>query len=168
MRISIGILLLLSTLLWGESVDDRTVQPLDNTKVESVKEAFRILVQAYKDKDINRFMHQVNEDQFQQDYMTFEDAIRQDFRIYTLYNLDYWFEQFTPDQETLMYVKVRWRKEYEQLTTSQMQRKRGVSWFLFSQHNHEYKLIAMAGEAMWGESRLEWLQETPISTKKMK
>jgi len=160
--------LLLSTLLFADSGSDRTTRALDNSPEELAKESFRTLVSAYLDKDIETFMDQVSEEKFQQDYITFDDAIRQDFRVYNLLNLNYWFDQITPDGENLIYMKVRWNKEYESITSSKLHRKLGVSWFLFIKSDKTYKLIGMAGQAMWGESRNEWLQETPISTRKIR
>lgn len=162
------IMFLFSTLLMADSASDRTTRPLDNSAEELVKESFRGLVSAYTDKDIAAFMDNVSEDNFQQDYITFDDAIRQDFRVYNVFNLDYWFNQMIPDGDKLMYVNVRWSKEYESLKSSKLLRKNAQSWFLFVKEDGRYKLIGMAGRAMWGESRNEWLQESPISTKKLR
>jgi len=161
-------ILLLSTLLFSDSGSDRTTKALDNSPEELVKESFRTLVSAYLDQDIETFMDSVSEKNFQQDYITFDDAIRQDFRVYNLLNLDYWFEQIIPDGENLLYVKVKWNKEYESLKSSKLLRKTGKSWFLFLKSANGYKLIGMAGKAMWGDSRNEWLQETPISNRKIR
>ena len=159
---------LFSTLLMADSASDRTTRPLDNSAEELVKESFRALVSAYTDKDIAAFMDNVNEENFQQDYITFDDAIRQDFRVYNVFNLDYWFNQMIPDGNKLMYINVRWSKEYESLKSSKPLLKNGQSWFLFAKVEGSYKLIGMAGKPMWGESRNEWLQESPISTKKLR
>jgi len=160
--------LMVATLAFGETASDKTGKALDNSREELAKESFRTLVSAYLEKDIEIFMAQVNEEKFQQDYIIFDDAIRQDFRVYNLFNLDYWFEQIIPDGDNLIYMKVKWSKEYEQMTSSKLQRKRGTSWFLFVKSKDGYKLIGMAGQAMWGESRNEWLDETPISTRKLR
>jgi len=160
--------LMVATLTFADTASDKTIKPLDSSREELVKESFRTLVSAYQDKDIELFMDTVSEENFQQDYITFDDAIRQDFRVYNLLNLDYWFEQIIPDGENLIYVKVKWNKEYESLKSTKLLRKAGKSWFLFFKSDNGYKLIGMAGKAMWGESRDEWLHETPISTHKIR
>jgi len=160
--------LIVATLSFADSATDKTTRALDDSQEELVKESFRTLVSAYLDKDIETFMEHVSEAKFQQDYITFEDAIREDFRVYNLLDLDYWFEQIVPDGDDLIYMKVRWHKEYESICSSKLHRKNGVSWFLFMKRDGTYKLIGMAGQAMWGESRTEWLQETPISSRKMR
>jgi len=156
------------SLSFAETASDKSIKPLDTSREELVKESFRALVSAYLDKDIDSFMSYVSESKFQQDYMTFDDAIREDFRVYNLFNLDYWFEQIIPDGEQLIYMKVRWEKEYESIKRNRLLQKSGSSWFLFVKSRDGYKLIGMAGAMMWGDSRKEWVQERPISSRKIR
>lgn len=157
------ITIMLSSSLMANSVTDRTNKALDNSAPQQVKVVFAHMVESYNDKDASKFLSYVDEDEFLQDYITFDNVIRQDFRIYTTFDIHYWFNQSVPDSQNRIYLFVHWQKSYETLKTPKMQVKKGDSRFLFELVDGKYKLVGLAGDELFGDSEDEWNYEVPKS-----
>lgn len=160
-KIVIVLILVFSTSVFAQSSYDRTVEVLDNSRDEKVKEVFRELIAAYQDEDAREFLEHVSEDRFLQDYISFSDAIYQDFRYYDILQVDYWFDQIVPKGQVKRFLYVRWEKMYENLETSIRFNQRGYSRFLFDEIDGKYKLIELAGNNLWADSVEEWTDEVP-------
>lgn len=152
------VLFSLSFNLFADSSYDRTLEVLDTTRDEKVKEVFKELISAYQDEDANRFLENVSEDRFIQDYITFTDAIYQDFRQYDILEIEYWFDQIVP-KGVKRYLTVKWERHSESLTNSTRYTKKGLSTFLFDEIDGKYYLIEIAGNNLWGDSVDEWTEE---------
>ena len=154
------LLLLFSINLYAESSYDRTVEVLDSTREEKVKQVFRELINAYQDEDARQFFEFVSEDRFLQDYITFSDGIYQDFRYYDILQVDYYFDQVVP-KGIKRFLYVRWEKRYERLDTAEQLTQIGYSRFLFDEIDGKYYLIELAGNNLWADSIEEWREEVP-------
>jgi len=154
------LLLLFSINLYAESSYDRTVEVLDSTREEKVKQVFRELINAYQDEDARQFFEFVSEDRFLQDYITFSDGIYQDFRYYDILQVDYYFDQVVP-KGIKRFLYVRWEKRYERLDTAEQLTQIGYSRFLFDEIDGKYYLIELAGNNLWADSVEEWREEVP-------
>jgi len=159
-KILIILLLLLGINLYAESSYDRTVEVLDSTREEKVKQVFRELINAYQDEDARQFFEFVSEDRFLQDYITFSDGIYQDFRYYDILQVDYYFDQVVP-KGIKRFLYVRWEKRYERLDTAEQFTQIGYSRFLFDEIDGKYYLIELAGNNLWADSVEEWREEVP-------
>ena len=152
------IFLALTLNLSADSSYDRTLEVLDTTRDQKVKEVFKELISAYQDEDTNRFLENVSEDRFIQDYITFTDAIYEDFRLYDILEIEYWFDEIVP-KGVKRYLTVRWQRHSESLTNSNRYTKTGKSKFLFDEIDGKYYLIEIAGNNLWGDSVEEWREE---------
>ncbi len=151
---------LLTLTLQADSSYDRTIEVLEKSRDEAVKQVFRELINAYQDEDARGFFERVSEDRFLQDYVTFSDGIYQDFRYYDILQVDYWFERIVP-KGVKRFVYVKWEKRYENLKTAQRYVQRGYSRFLFDEIEGKYYLIEVAGNHLWADSVAEWREEVP-------
>jgi len=145
----------------ADSVYDRTVTVLDKSRDEKVKEVFRDLIAAYVDEDARTFFDNVSEDRFIQDYITFSDAVYNDFRLYDIMQVDYWFEGVIPLQQVGRIVTVRWQERYESLESSEQYEAKGLSRFTFDEIDGKYYLVQVEGNNLFGISLPEWREEVP-------
>lgn len=147
--------------LFADSSYDRTIEVLDSSREEKVKQVFRELIGAYQDEDARQFFEFVSEDRFLQDYVTFTDGIYQDFRYYDILEVDYYFDQVVP-KGIKRFLYVRWEKRYETLDTAKQYTQTGYSRFLFDEVDGKYLLIELAGNNLWADSVEEWTDEVPV------
>jgi len=147
------------TSLQADNSYDNTTKALNNSAEENVRASFRELLKAYTDGDSMAFFDNVSEDNFQQDYIGFDDAIREDFRMNSILNIDYVFNQMVPSGKNKYFLFVQWEKLYQNIKASQPQRKRGTSRFIFQKVNSNYKLIGMSGKILFGDARKEWKKD---------
>jgi len=151
---------LLGTLSFGAGEYDKDIVVKDQSRNDKVKEVFKAMMGAYEEEDISLFFSYVSEDRFEQDYMTFYDAIDQDIRVYDILNVDTWVDKITEDG-IKRYLYVQWDKRYLSSTSDTEIQQRGYSRFLFDEVNGKYKLIQLAGNNFWGKSLPEWTEEVP-------
>jgi hypothetical protein len=154
-------LLIFGVTLVADSVYDRTVTVLDKTRDQEVQETFRTLIAAYTDEDARSFFDVVSEDRFEQDYITFSDAVYNDFRLYDIMQVDFWFEGIIPVNQVGRIVTVRWEERYESLESSEQFETRGLSRFTFDEIDGEFYLIRIEGNNLFGISSVEWNEEVP-------
>jgi len=154
-------LLIFGVTLVADSVYDRTVTVLDKTRDQEVQETFRTLIAAYTDEDARSFFDVVSEDRFEQDYITFSDAVYNDFRLYDIMQVDFWFEGIIPVNQVGRIVTVRWEERYESLESSEQFETRGLSRFTFDEIDGEFYLIRIEGNNLFGISSQEWSEEVP-------
>jgi hypothetical protein len=147
------LLLLLVTATLANSSSDRTTRPLNNSAEEQIRDSFRQLLSAYSDGDVVAFFENVSEDKFQQDYLGFDNAIREDFRMNSILNIDYVFNQTVPSGKNKYFLFVKWEKLYQNIKAAQPQTKRGTSRFLFQKIKGKYKLIGMSKKILFGDTR---------------
>lgn len=147
------ILLLLGFVSLANSSSDRTIQPLNSSAEEQIRDSFRQLLWAYSDGDVVSFFENVSEDKFQQDYLGFDNAIREDFRMNSILNIDYVFNQAVPSGKNKYFLFVQWEKLYQNIRASKPQTKRGTSRFLFEKIKGKYKLIGMSKKILFGDTR---------------
>ncbi|HIP29522.1 MAG TPA: hypothetical protein EYG83_01765 [Sulfurospirillum arcachonense] len=162
--------LLFSTFLFSASEFDKDIVVKNQSRNDKVKTVFREMMDAYEEEDIGQFFSYVSEDRFQQDYMTFYDAIDEDIRIYDILNIDTWVNKIT-DDGVKRFLEVQWEKRYEsskpvRLNESNLARsdeyeivEKGTTEFLFDEINGKYKLIKLSGNNFWGGSLEEWTEE---------
>jgi len=153
-------LLLVSLSLWGDSSYDRTITTLDKSRDEAVKEVVRKMLFAYQDEDARTFFDHVSEDRFIQDYITFSDGVYNDFRLYDILEIDYWFEEVISDH-IVRIVQLRWQERYESLESSQQYEDKGLSRFFFDEVDGAYLLIKVEGNNLFAKSSPEWHEEVP-------
>jgi hypothetical protein len=146
--------------LFASSDYDKDIIVLNQSRDDKVKIVFDQMMQAYEEEDSNAFFHFVWEDRFLQDYMTFSEAIDNDFRKYEIISFDSWIDKITTDG-IKKYLYVKWEKRYETNDGSRQLTQKGYSRFLFDEMNGQYKLIEIAGNNLWGASLAEWTQEVP-------
>ncbi len=139
---------------------DRDIVVLDQSRDDKVKTVFREMMNSYEEEDLTGFFSFVSEDRFNQDYMTFYEAIEEDFRIYDILSIDTWVDKLTEDG-VKRYLYVRWDKRYESTASDTEINQLGYSRFLFDEINGQYKLIELAGNNFWGASLPEWREEVP-------
>ncbi len=137
---------------------DREMVVLDQSRNDKVKTVFQEMMNRYEEEDLNAFFSFVSEDRFHQDYMTFHEAIEEDFRVYDILNVDTWIDKITTDG-VKRYLYVKWDKRYESTNSDTEINRLGYSRFLFDEINGEYKLIEIAGNNFWGGSLPEWREE---------
>jgi len=154
------LLLLLATFSFAASEYDKDIVVKDQTRNDKVTEVFRAMMNAYEEEDIRLFFSYVSEDRFEQDYMTFYDAIDQDIRVYDILSVDTWVDKITEDGYK-RFLYVQWTKRYLATTSDREINQRGYSRFLFDEVNGKYKLIELAGNNFWGKSLREWTEEVP-------
>ena len=145
----------------ADSAYDRTVTVLDKTRDQEVQETFRTLIAAYTDEDARSFFDVVSEDRFEQDYITFSDAVYNDFRLYDIMQVDFWFEGIVPVNQVGRIVTVRWEERYESLESSEQFETRGLSRFTFDEIDGKFYLIRIEGNNLFGISSIEWSEEVP-------
>ena len=151
---------MISTLS-ADSAYDRTVTVLDKTRDQEVQETFRTLIAAYTDEDARSFFDVVSEDRFEQDFITFSDAVYNDFRLYDIMQVDFWFEGIVPVNQVGRIVTVRWEERYESLESSEQYETNGLSRFTFDEIDGEFYLIRIEGNNLFGISSQEWSEEVP-------
>jgi len=154
-------LLIFGVTLVADSAYDRTVTVLDKTRDQEVQETFRTLIAAYTDEDARSFFDVVSEDRFEQDYITFSDAVYNDFRLYDIMQVDFWFEGIVPVNQVGRIVTVRWEERYESLESSEQFETRGLSRFTFDEIDGKFYLIRIEGNNLFGISSAEWGEEVP-------
>jgi len=137
---------------------DREMVVLGQSRNDKVKTVFQEMMNRYEEEDLNAFFSFVSEDRFHQDYMTFHEAIEEDFRVYDILNVDTWIDKITTDG-VKRYLYVKWDKRYESTNSDTEINRLGYSRFLFDEINGEYKLIEIAGNNFWGGSLPEWREE---------
>ncbi len=146
-------LLLVGFVSLANSSSDRTTQPLNSSPEEQIRDSFRQLLSAYSDSDVIAFFENVSEDKFQQDYLGFDNAIREDLRMNSILNIDYVFNQTVPSGKNKYFLFVKWEKLYQNIRASKPQTKRGTSRFLFQKIKGQYKLIGMSKKILFGDTR---------------
>ena len=141
---------------------DKDVIVLDQTRNDKVKTVFREMMDAYQEGDVTKFFTFVSEDRFEQDYVTFYEAIDEDMRVYDILSIETWVNKITEDG-VRRYLYVQWDKRYESTQSSSGTEinQLGLSRFLFDEVNGKYKLIELAGNNFWGGSLPEWREEVP-------
>ena len=137
---------------------DKDIIVLDQSRDDKIRIVFSELMQYYEEEDSHAFFNLVSEERFIQDYMTFSEAIDEDFRKYEIITVDTWIDKITSDGvKRFLYVK--WEKRYETNDGKTQLTQRGYSRFLFDEINGEYKLIELAGNHLWGNSLADWKEE---------
>ena len=157
-HVFLAIILLFSTFLFGAGEYDKDIVVKNQTRNDKVKTVFREMMDAYEEEDISQFFSYVSEDRFQQDYMTFFDAIDEDIRVYDILSVDTWVNKITEDG-VKRFLYVQWDKRYLATSSDTEINQRGYSRFLFDEVNGKYKLIELAGNNFWGQSLPEWTEE---------
>jgi len=157
-KMCIVMILLFSTLLFGAGGFDKDIVVKNQSRNDKVKTVFREMMDAYEEEDIERFFSYVSEDRFEQDYMTFYEAIDKDMRVYDILNIDTWVNKIT-DDGVKRFLYVQWDKRYLTTTNDTEINQKGYSRFLFDEINGKYKLIQLAGNNFWSESLPEWTEE---------
>lgn len=169
-RIFLVVVLLLATFSFGAGEFDKEIVVKNQSRNDKVKLVFREMMNAYEEEDIGQFFSYVSEDRFQQDYMTFYDAIDEDIRVYDILSVDTWVNKTTEDG-VKRFLNVQWEKRYESskpvglnesdLAVSSEYEifQRGTTEFLFDEINGKYKLIQIAGNNFWGGSLKDWTDE---------
>lgn len=153
-------LFLFGTLSLGASEYDKDIVVKDQSRNDKVKAVFKEMMRHYEEEDLNGFFSFVSEDRFQQDYMTFYEAIDEDIRVYDILNVDTWVNKITQDG-VKRFLYVQWDKRYLSSSNDTEINQRGYSRFLFDEVNGKYKLIQLAGNNFWGKSLSEWTEEVP-------
>ena len=160
------ILILILALLFSscsvvQNNHNKTIESSQDSSEQKVEAVFSKMVSAYNNEDSRKFLSYVSRENFLQDYATFENAIYQDFRMYSLYDINYWFMQTVPDSDGRYYLLVKWEKDFETIKKEALQKKKGQTRFLFELLDEEYKLIQLAGDELFGDSVDEWNLEIP-------
>lgn len=162
--------LLLSTLLFSASEYDKDIVVKNQTRNDKVAAVFKEMMKNYEEENLEGFFSYVSEDRFQQDYMTFFDAIDEDMRVYDVLSVDVWINKTTEDG-VKRFLNVKWEKRYESskpvgLNSYDLESsseyevfQSGTTDFLFDEINGKYKLIQIAGNNFWGRSLKEWTEE---------
>lgn len=132
----------------------------DKTRAMKVESVFKELMAAYEDEDAQGFLDLVSDERFRQDYMTFTDALYNDFRSYEIRQVDYWIDRVVADH-VKQFLYVKWEKRYENLDDGQQLTTTGYSRFLFDEVEGDYLLIELAGNPLFGGSLPEWVEEMP-------
>ena len=153
-------ILLLATQVWSETRYDRDLVVKDETRAMKVEKVFKELIAAYEDEDPQGFLDLVSDDRFRQDYITFTDALYNDFRTYEIHRVDYWIDRVVSDH-IKQFLFVKWEKRYEFIDNGTQQTMSGYSRFLFDEVNGKYLLIELAGNPLFGGSLQDWVDETP-------
>jgi hypothetical protein len=156
-KICIVVLFLFTTFSFAGEYDKGIVVK-NQSRNDKVKTVFKEMMNAYEEEDIGQFFSYVSEDRFQQDYMTFYDAIDEDIRVYDILNVDTWVDKITEDG-VKRFLYVQWEKRYLATSSDTEINQRGYSRFLFDEINGKYKLIQLAGNNFWGKSLKEWTDE---------
>ena len=156
-KICIAMILLFSTSLFAGEFD-KDIVIKNQSRNDKVKTVFREMMDAYEEEDIGRFFFYVSEDRFEQDYMTFYDAIDNDIRVYDILSIDTRVNKLT-DDGVKRFLYVQWDKRYLATSNDTEINQRGYSRFLFDEVNGKYKLIELAGNNFWGQSLSEWTKE---------
>lgn len=151
---------MLCSSAFAGSIYDREMVVTDQSRQAVVEDVFKDLLEAYEDEDAYGFLELVSEDRFRQDYITFEDALYEDFRNYEIRRVDYWVDRVT-EAGTGRFFYVKWEKRYEDLDNGSELNATGFSRFLFEQVNGKYLLTELAGNDLFGASYSEWTDETP-------
>lgn len=157
----LSLALLLSSCAMTQNTNNKRAESSQKFPEQKVEEVFSKMVAAYSDEDATKFLSYVSADNFSQDYSTLENAIYQDFRIYSIYEINYWFIQAVPDSDEGYYLLVKWEKSFETVKRESMQKQKGQTRFLFKMIDGEYKLIQMAGDELFGDSVDEFNLEIP-------
>jgi hypothetical protein len=152
--------MLLASSAMADSTFDRELVVKNKSRSAAVENVLRQLIHAYENEDARGFLDMVNEDRFREDYLTFTDALYNDFRTYEIHRVDYWVDRVQADN-VKQFLTVHWDKKYESLDSAKQLSTKGVSRFLFDEVNGKYKLIELAGNDLFGASLPEWTDETP-------
>ena len=144
--------------LHASSDYDKDIIVLEQSRDDKVKIVFSELMQNYEEEDSHAFFELISEERFIQDYMTFSEAIDEDFRKYEIINVDKWIDKITSDG-VKRYLYVKWEKRYETNSGNREILQKGYSRFLFDEINGQYKLIELAGNNLWGGSLIDWKEE---------
>jgi len=153
-------LILLTTLCYGESSFDRELIIKNQARATKVESVLKNLLRSYENEDAREFLDYVSEDRFRHDYLTFTDALYEDFRTYEIHQVEYWVDRVVADH-VKQFLFVRWKKRYEMLDDGQQLKASGFSRFVFDEVNGKYLLIELAGNDLFGSSLAEWTSETP-------
>ena len=152
--------LLFTGLVYGDSSFDRELVIKDQARANKVEQVLKNLLRTYENEDSREFLDYVSEDRFRQDYLTFTDALYEDFRTYEIHHVEYWVDRVVPDH-VKQFFYVRWEKRYEMLDDGRQLKQTGFSRFVFDEVNGKYLLIELAGNDLFGSSLAEWTNETP-------
>lgn len=156
------IILLFGSYLFSSTDYDKEiiVNDASTTRDDKVKVVFSKLMQHYEEENLDEFFDLVSEEEFIQDYITFYEAVDNDFEQYDILDFDNWIGKITADG-VKRYLYVKWEKRYETSDGGYEATQRGYSRFLFDEINGQYKLIELAGNNLWGVSLPDWTQEVP-------
>ena len=157
-KVCLVFLLFFSTFLFSASEFDKDIVVKNQSRNDKVKTVFREMMDAYEEENIKQFFLYVSEDRFEQDYMTFYEAIDEDMRVYDILNIDTWVNKIT-DDGVKRFLYVQWDKRYLATSNDTEINQKGYSRFLFDEINGKYKLIQLAGNNFWGGSLPEWTEE---------
>lgn len=146
--------------LQAESAFERELVVKDQTRKMKVESVFKKLLQAYEDESAADFLELVSDDRFRQDYITFTDALYNDFRTYDIHDVEYWIDRVVSDH-VKQFLYVKWEKRFERIDDGRQGSQTGFSRFLFDEVNGKYLLIELAGNPLFGASLKEWRDETP-------
>ena len=139
---------------------DRELVVKDQARAMEAEAVLSELITAYENEDARQFLDYVSEDRFRQNYLTFTDALYQDFRTYEIHHVEYWVRRVVSNHLKQL-VFVDWEKRYETLEDSQQLFRKGYSCFVFDEINGDYLLIELKGDDLFGSSLAEWTEETP-------
>jgi hypothetical protein len=151
---------LLAGVAHAESSFDRELVVKTQERAAKVEQVLKQLLGAYANEDARDFLDYVSEDRFRQDYLTFTDALYQDFRTYEIHRVDYWVDRVVADH-VKQFLYVKWEKRYETLDDARQLNETGYSRFVFDEVEGKYLLIELAGNDLFGASLPEWTEETP-------
>jgi|GEM_PF-1764885 len=155
------VLCCVASFAFCDSRYDRELIVQDKTRSMQVESVFKEMMAAYEDEDARGFLDYVSDERFRQDYITFTDALYNDFRNYEIHQVDYWIDRVVPDN-VKQFLYVQWEKRYENLDDGRQLTQRGFSRFLFDEVDGEYLLIELAGNHLFGGSLQEWREEVPV------
>lgn len=149
-----------TTLAYSDSSFDRELIIKNQDRSTKVESVLKNLLRSYENEDAREFLNYVSEDRFRQDYLTFTDALYEDFRTYEIHHVEYWVDRVVADH-IKQFLYVRWEKRYEMLDDGRQLKEAGFSRFVFDEVNGKYLLIELAGNDLFGSSLAEWTGETP-------
>ncbi len=81
------VLCCVASFAFCDSRYDRELIVQDKTRSMQVESVFKEMMAAYEDEDARGFLDYVSDERFRQDYITFTDALYNDFRNYEIHQV---------------------------------------------------------------------------------
>lgn len=169
-KICLIFFIVFSTFSFASSEYDKDIVVKNLTRTDKIRLVFAEMMRNYEEEDIEGFFSFVSEDRFEQDYMTFFDAIDEDIRIYDILSVETYENKISEDGIKRI-LNIQWTKRYESARPVRLNRRdldasnryeiiqNGTTDFTFDEINGHYKLIKIAGNNFWGGSLSEWREE---------